>query len=119
MKSVEEAGVLEPSNNGPGGSSREAGMDATEQCAVLNHLRDAPAVTTVVELLADIDDPKTFYNDPHSLEGLRGPLALPAFQGASKPLCGVPSKDMAGTQLSLSPVCQCLETEIGSPPVGR
>ena len=47
----------------PGGSSPEAGMDATEQCAVLNHLRDAPAVTTVVELLADIDDPKTFYND--------------------------------------------------------
>ena len=26
---------------------------------------------------------------------------------------------MAGTQLSLSPVCQCLKTEIGSPPVGR
>ena len=38
-------------------------MDAIEQCAVLNHLRDAPAVTTVVELLADIDDPRTFYND--------------------------------------------------------
>ena len=38
-------------------------MDATEQCAVLNRLRDVPAVTTVVELLADVNDPKTFYND--------------------------------------------------------
>ena len=47
-------------------------MVATEQCAVLNHLSDAPAVTTVEELLADIEDPKSFYNDlSRSLEGLQ------------------------------------------------
>ena len=84
-KSEEEAGILEPLNNGPGGSSREAGMDATEQCAVLNHLRDAPAVTTVVELLADIDDPKTFYNDlSRTVSRVYRPTRSASFSGNSQ-----------------------------------
>ena len=60
-------------------------MDATEQCAVLNHLSDAPAVTTVEELLADIEDPKSFYNDlSRTVSRVYGAHSLCHFSGSSQ-----------------------------------